>query len=94
MQRHLERREREGLTYAELEARTGVSRKALQWWAWKLRREEQSAPAFVEVEVRADKAPSETRIEVELANGRRLAVRPGFDEETLRRAVVALERTC
>lgn len=92
MQRHLECREREGLTYSELEARTGVSRNTLQWWASKLRREAQDAPAFVEVI--AGKGPSDTRIEVELANGRRLAVRSGFDEETLRRAVAALERTC
>jgi GTP cyclohydrolase III len=30
-------------------------------------------------------------IEVVLGGGRRLAIRPGFDEETLRRVVVALE---
>jgi hypothetical protein len=34
-------------------------------------------------------------IEVVLGGGRRLAIRPGFDEETLRRVVVALEsRPC
>ena len=97
MRRYLRRREREGLTYAELAAVTGESRHSLSWWAWKLRQDEAEGaegPAFVELEVMPDERSAETGIEVVLSNGRRLALQPGFDEETLRRAIGALERTC
>jgi hypothetical protein len=33
-------------------------------------------------------------VEVVLDGGRRLALRPDFDEQTLRRAITALEQTC
>lgn len=99
MRRHLRRREREGLTYPELEELTGVSRHTLSWWAWKLRREEDPGPgpggaAFLEVDVLPEEAPAEAGVEITLANGRRLALQAGFDEETLRRAVAVLERPC
>jgi hypothetical protein len=97
MRRHLRRRKREGLTYDELANVTGESRHTLSWWAWKLRQEEgarQERPRFVELEVVDEPAVAEASIEILLAGGRRLLVRPGFDLETLTRAVAALERGC
>lgn len=97
MRRLLRRREREGLTYAELAAVTGESRHTLAWWAWKLRQpvhEESGAPPFVELSISPPELATSTGIEVLLSNGRRLAVQRGFDEETLRRAIALLERTC
>lgn len=46
---------------------------------------------FAEVRLSSDLAQPCT-LEVALVNGRRVAVRPGFDEETLARVVSALER--
>ncbi len=96
MRRLLRRRDREGLTYARLALLTGESRHALSWWAWKLRHEERALErsSFVELAVEADSAGDSTGVEVLLANGRRLLVQRGFDDETLRRAVAVLERTC
>ncbi len=49
-------------------------------------------PQWVAVEVAAKRGdPAE--LSVVLAGGRRIEVRPGFDAETLRRLVAALERT-
>jgi hypothetical protein len=54
------------------------------------------SPAFlpvrlVEVTAPAPEAKSHAAIEVVLAGGRRIGVSPGFDPETLRRVVAALE---
>lgn len=99
VRRYLRLREREGLTYAELAEATGESESTLSWWAWRFRREsvpesrlEQSA--FVELELSDDEAPAGAGVEVVLANGLRLALHSGFDAETLRRAVDALEPPC
>ncbi len=46
------------------------------------------------VAVVPDADEEESGVEIVLTNGRRLSVRPGFDEETLRRAVEALDRPC
>ncbi len=95
MRRHLRRRDREGLTYAELAELTGESRHTLSWWAWKLRQAgAPEGPGFVELEVTAEPPVDDAGVEVVLEGGRRLVLRPDFDEETLRRAVAALEQTC
>lgn len=97
MRRLLRRREREGLTYAELAAISGESRQTLAWWAWRLRQPEYAKsdePPFVELSVAPGELEGSTGIEILLTNGRRLAVQRGFDEETLRKAVAVLERTC
>jgi transposase len=60
----------------------------------------EETPRFVPVSVVAATGAVDTRtvfaaIEVVLASGSRIAVPPGFDEETLRRVVAALEtRPC
>lgn len=95
MRRYLQRREREGLTYAELAVVTGERAHTLSWWAWKLRSERaEESPAFVELEVADEMPTAGSGIEIVLSSGRRLVVQPGFDEETLRRAVAALESSC
>ena len=59
----------------------------------------ESAPAFVPIEITST-TPRATLaqgcgVEVILASGRRLVVGPGFDAETLRRALAVLEeRSC
>jgi len=60
--------------------------------------EPNSSPAFLPVRLTKTLAVAQpptdrATIEVVLAAGRRVAVTPGFDEETLRRVVAALEST-
>ncbi len=43
VQRWLSLRDREGLTYRELSARSGIPANTLTHWAWRLRRKERSA---------------------------------------------------
>jgi hypothetical protein len=50
-----------------------------------------AAPAFVRVAVPTPKEAAAVALEVVLARGRRLRVRPGFDHETLRQLVLLLE---
>ena len=50
------------------------------------------APAFVQVDMApATKVPAAAQIEIILARGRRVRVRPGFDQETLRQLLRLLE---
>ena len=51
MERHLSRREAEGLTFVELAQRTGIPSGTLSYWNHKLRREaaDTDGPAFVEL---------------------------------------------
>ena len=48
-------------------------------------------PAFVEVTVSAAAEPDAPRLAVQLANGRSITVRPGFDRDTLAALVAVLE---
>ena len=93
MRSWLSRREKRGLTFRELSLETGVPVGTLGFWAWKLRREsrDDEAPSpFVELVVK--KPESGDRLEILLANGRRVLVSAGLDEEQLVRVVRALER--
>ena len=90
----LARREARGLTFRELSIETGVPAGTLGFWAWKLRTElgdEDPPPAFVELVAR-QQPESRGRLEIVLANGRRLLVGDGLDEAQLLRVVRALER--
>ena len=95
MRRLLARREREGLTLAELARRTRIPVGTLAWWSSRLRRERGVEPVgFVELKPAADgaKVPGrEGLLEVVLAGGRRVLVPPGFDAGELQRLVRALE---
>lgn len=96
IRRWLALREREGLTYAQLAARSGVNAGTLAHWAWRLRRESEprSNDAFVElVPLEGDGAtPSTSRIVVELRGERRLVVDTAIESAELTRLVQAIER--
>jgi len=78
MRRWLALRERQGLTYGELSAKTGVSRGTLGYWAWKLRQEDREAavgrePSFVELVARegpGEPNPARGLVQVESAGSR------------------------
>ena len=104
IERLLERREREGLTYAELGAVSGIAARTLSWWAWRLRREaagmrkeQASSPAFLELVPRAQlehghEEDGDDRIDIVLRHGRLVLVRATVDIEALGRIVKELER--
>lgn len=102
VRRLLLRRSAEGLTYRELSRLSGIPAGTLAWWSSRLRCQAASAEdAFVELTASADPAldvarsePGAAPLEVVLAGGRRLIVRPGFDEAELTRLVRALEAPC
>jgi transcriptional regulator with XRE-family HTH domain len=95
MRRLLARREREGLTLAELARRARIPVGTLAWWSSRLRHERGDGSAgFVELKPEADgvrEPGGEGRLEVVLTCGRRLLVPPGFDADELQRLVRALE---
>lgn len=93
----LRRRERQGLTWAELSQVSGVPRSTLHWWQRRLRDEEDEVgPHFVRVDdvTRDGDAGAREPIEVLLRSGHRLLVRRGFDPDDLRRLVVLLDAGC
>lgn len=96
IRRWLALREREGLTYAQLAARSGINASTLGHWAWRLRREieRRSDDAFVELVPTADKVATSSRsqVVVELRGERRLVVDAMIDSAELTRLVQALER--
>lgn len=102
VRRLLQRRTTEGLTYRELSKRSGVPAGTLAWWSSRLRHEGRArSEAFVELSAAVNVEREEARHEVEgaalevvLGGGRRLIVRPGFDEAELVRLVHALESRC
>lgn len=98
-------RSSEGLTFVELSRRSGIPSGTLAWWSSRLRREESAdAPtevrsgsgAFVELSPAAGPASDVERgsLELVLEGGRRLIIRPGFDEGELSRLLRALEAAC
>jgi transcriptional regulator with XRE-family HTH domain len=95
MRRLLARRDREGLTFAELAGRSGIPVGTLAWWSSRLRSEREDREAgFVELKAPAEAAaPSEgsDRLEVVLGSGRRVLVPAGFDAAELQRLVLALD---
>jgi hypothetical protein len=96
MRRLLARRRRRGLSWDELSEASGVPRSTLCWWHRRLRggeaeTERPGEAGFVRlVGSRAAEPTSPPPIEIVLDDGRRVAVRPGFDIEHLRRVFEAL----
>ena len=86
--------EASGLGQAEFCEQRGVALKTLARYLARYRRERGSkddVPRWIPVEV-AGKHRDAAVFSVVLAGGRRIEVSRGFDAETLRRLVVALER--
>jgi transcriptional regulator with XRE-family HTH domain len=96
IRRWLALREREGLTYAQLAARSGLNAATLAHWSWRLRRESRrrSNDTFVELVPAADGVTTSSRsqVVVELRGERRLVVDAAIDSTELTRLVQALER--
>ena len=89
----LARKQNEQLTYRELSSESGVPTCTLQYWARKFREavapdvSGQQPPAFSRIDLEPN--PS-SAIEVVLPGDVRVAIRPGFDEATLRAVIEAL----
>jgi hypothetical protein len=96
VQRWLKIRHREGLTYRELSARSGIPANTLAHWAWRLRREGKSGRservAFVEVSSTTGANSSVPKVEIITRTDRRLLVDADLSPELLQRLVGALER--
>jgi hypothetical protein len=104
IQRWLEWRDRQGLTFKELSAESGVPVGTLAFWAWKLRQErgdgrrkrsassEPTRADFVELVPTGPTLASTGSLEILLAQGRRIVVTGVVDEDQLVRVVRALAR--
>ena len=88
--------ERSGQTQQQFAARHGVSKHALGWWRWELKRRRQGTGAPQEairlVEI-ARVGTGGTSFELHLANGIAVTVRAGFDRGTLTE-LLAVVRAC
>lgn len=90
----LARRLREGLTYPELSAQSGISVGTLKVWA---RRAAMPAKGsgFVELAARpSPSAPAGSAFAVEVPGGRIVHVYAGFDAKEFRRLLAVLEEQC
>jgi hypothetical protein len=102
VRRLLVRRSAEGLTYRELSRESGIPAGTLAWWSSRLRAKGAGeAGSFVELTAPISREPEHegsihvgSGLEVVLPGGRRLVVRPGFDESELMRLVRTLESSC
>jgi hypothetical protein len=84
----LRRQARSGLSVAAFCRRFRISQASFYAWRRKLR----DAGTFAEVRLAPDAVLSAGAMELVLAGGRRIVVRPGFDRTTLLALVDALER--
>ena len=96
MARWLARRERQGLSWAQLAWRSGHPVWKLRYWQRRLegrdRAPKRRAEAFVAVEVTSSGASSGATIEITTPSGYRVQVSRDFDPEHLGRVVEALKR--
>lgn len=96
VQRWLALRDREGLTYRDLSARSGLPANTLAHWAWRLRREErstrESAPFVELVPAQRHEDSAAGRVEILLRGERRVVVDAAIDPAVLARLLVAIER--
>ena len=70
----------------------GLSEPSFYQWRKILQRRAAEDPAWLPVHLIADQVPAQGgALELVLAGGRRLRVRPGFDSATLRQLVAVLE---
>jgi hypothetical protein len=91
-QRRIQQWQASGLSVRAFCARHGLAEPGFYAWRRKLHRRQQRVADFVPVHILAHAEPNaEDGLEVVLAGGRRLRVRPGFDSATLRQLVAVLE---
>ena len=92
--RHLERQAASGLSIRDYCAKHGLHEAAFYFWRREIAQRDAEAPAFVPVTLAAA-AAAEPPIDIRLANGQRLRVRPGCDTTLLAAVIAALEgRPC
>jgi transcriptional regulator with XRE-family HTH domain len=97
MQSLLRRRERRGLTWAELSAESGVPRSTLHWWHRRLRSEDpDEGSRFVRLDIAHEVIPADAGepIEVVARSGHHVLVRSGFDPHSLRQVLEVLDAGC
>lgn len=97
MQALLARRERQGLTWAELSRHCKLPVWKLRWWQRRLSpapRTRKALPSFVPVQVVPPARTDSPALEVMTPSGFRLRVPVDFDADHLRRVVRALEGPC
>ncbi len=91
-------REREGLSYEEMAARVGVSRRTLSWWSWRERRETREGdgadPARRFAELIPEVATAGDRIELVTPTGVTIRLPSSADDATLERLLSMLEQRC
>lgn len=81
-----------GETGVAFARRLGVHPGRLWWWASRLRRPEPTAMRFHPVRVAStDTSRREVWMEMDLGNGQRVRVNPGFAAEDLRRVLTVLD---
>jgi DNA-binding transcriptional regulator YiaG len=90
-------RDASNLTQMEFARRSGIGVNRLWWWRKRLGAASPS-PAMLRVHVREEAPGGATAtngaVEIEVAGGRIVRVKHGFDPEELRRVVTALEGVC
>lgn len=94
MKHWLSQREREGPTYRELSALSGIPANTLAGWAWRAKRRPRGdgSSKFVELALSPDSSSREERLELVLGGERRLLFAASADVDAIARLVVALER--
>jgi transposase len=95
--RRIQEWRRSGLSVRAYCARVGVSEPTFYAWRREVERHTAATPAFVPVSLApGEPSASDGRLEIVLADGRRVRVLPGFDAATLRQLLVVLEEepTC
>ncbi len=91
---HVTRWEQSGLSATKYSTQAGVDVNTLRLWKWKFRQESQGAATDVAAAAIVElRAPTDSRVELELARGRRLRIPASFDPTALRRLIDALEST-
>ena len=90
--RHIERQRSSGLTVRDYCLDHGLHESAFYFWRRTLAdRDREAGPAFVPVTVVGPTRPAVSPIDIHLADGRRVRVRPGCDRELLALVLSALE---
>jgi transposase len=91
---YLTRWEASGLSVREFCEFHDLSQQSFYWWRREIARRDQAKAQFLPVQVISDEPPAPAdggAVEIVLAQGRLLRVRPGFDPQTLVRVVEVLE---